>query len=160
MGASEGEIIRVIRIEASPADVFPYFVDAHKLVAWKAVNAEVDATPGGMFRLDITGRGDVAIGSYVEIDPPRRVVFTWAWEGDDPSVTRPGVVEVTLTPEGQGTVLRLVHRGLAPDRQGGSAQGWDHYLARLVLVAGGEDPGRDPWAGRDASGSRIEEEAS
>ncbi len=142
------EIVREVRIAASPDEVFPYFTDADKLVVWKAVRAELDARPGGVFRMDVTGRGDIARGQYVEIDPPRRVVFTWEWE-DRGTATPPArsVVEVTLSPDGDGgTLLRLVHRGVPQEIRRGSAAGWAHYLARLVLAAAGHDPGPDPWA--------------
>ena len=86
-------------------------------MAWKAVSAEAEGRPGGRFRIDVTGRGDVAVGSYLEVSPPHRVVFTWSWEGDEESIAAPGVVEVTLSPDGEGTRLRLVHRGLKPDEK-------------------------------------------
>jgi uncharacterized protein YndB with AHSA1/START domain len=76
MPIQSADLIREVRIEASPEDVFSYFVDPEKLVSWKATAAEADARPGGRFRLDVTGRGDVAWGEYLEIDPPRRVTFT------------------------------------------------------------------------------------
>jgi uncharacterized protein YndB with AHSA1/START domain len=78
-GTSEA-IVREIFIDASPGDVFPYFTDAAKMVVWKAVSAEIDGRLGGDFRIDVTGAGDVARGAFLEIDSPRRVVFTWAWE--------------------------------------------------------------------------------
>jgi uncharacterized protein YndB with AHSA1/START domain len=144
------EIVREIHIAASPAEVFPYFIDAEKMRAWKAVKAEIlGTTPGGKFRLDVTGRGDVATGSYLEVDPPRRVVFTWMWEGEDQANSEPGVVVVTLTPDEGGTWLRLVHRGLPAQVQERSAAGWAHYLDRLAAVASGKDPGPDPWASMD-----------
>ena len=146
MSAGSDEIVRELHIEATPAQVFPYFVDPGKLLAWKAVSAEAEARPGGRFRMDVTGRGDVAIGSYLEVSPPHRVVFTWSWEGDVKSIAEPGVVEVTLVPDGAGTRLRLVHRGLKPEKSAGSAAGWTHYLARLAVAARGEAPGPDPWA--------------
>ena len=140
------EIVRELHVEASPAQVFPYFVDPEKVGAWKAVFAEINAIPGGSFRMDVTGRGDVAVGSFLEVDPPNRVVFTWSWEGQDHATSPPGVVEVTLTPDGEGTRLRLVHRGLEPGQLEKSAAGWDHYLDRLAVAARGADPGPDPWA--------------
>jgi uncharacterized protein YndB with AHSA1/START domain len=142
-------IVREVWIAAAPEDVFPYFTDADKLTVWKAVWAESDATPGGGFRVDITGRGDIAHGAYVAIEPPRRVVFTWLWENADlvdPDPDRASVVEVTLAADRGGTLLRLVHRGLPAEQRGGSAQGWTHYLSRLVVAASGHDPGPDPWA--------------
>ena len=148
MTADPDAIVREIRIAATPEDVFPYFTDANKLVVWKAVSAELDARPGGTFRMDVTGRGDVAQGEYLEIDPPRRIVFTWRWETDDPAM-RAGssVIEVTLWPEGDETLLRFVQRGVPEQRRHHSSAGWAHYLERLALAAAGQDPGPDPWAG-------------
>jgi uncharacterized protein YndB with AHSA1/START domain len=141
------EIVREIHIAAPPAEVFPYFIDADKMRAWKAVKVEIlGSTPGATFRLDVTGRGDVATGSFVEIDPPRRVVFTWRWEREDRAHDEPGVVEVTLTPDEGGTRLRLVHRGVAAQLRERSAAGWAHYLDRLAAVSSGVDPGPDAWA--------------
>ncbi len=154
MPARSDEIVRELHIDATPAQVFPYFVDPGKLIAWKAVAAEAEARPGGRFRMDVTGRGDVAVGSYVEVSPPHRVVFTWSWEGDEESIAAPGVVEVTLSPDGEGTRLRLVHRGIKPGHGAKSEAGWEHYLSRLARVARGEDPGPDPWAAPQPEPSR------
>jgi uncharacterized protein YndB with AHSA1/START domain len=150
MPADTEEIVREVRIAATPTVVFPYFTDPEKLVAWKAATIELDARPGGRFRMDVTGRGDVAEGEYLDIDPPHRIRFSWRWENErsdtDAAAQAPGVVEVTLTPDGDGTLLRLVHRGISGPNRDGSAAGWTHYLARLVIVASGGDPGPDPWA--------------
>jgi uncharacterized protein YndB with AHSA1/START domain len=103
MSVQSDDLIREVRIEASPAEVFRYFTDPEKLVSWKAVAAESDARCGGRFRLDITGRGDVAWGEYLEIDPPHRLTFTWHWENelaDGQRSPAPSVVEVTLTRKG------------------------------------------------------------
>ena len=140
-------IVREIHIAATPDEVFPYFTDAEKMVVWKAVGAELDARPGGDFRIDVTGDGDVARGAYLEIERPHRVVFSWGWEKDGAALPAGStVVEVTLEPAGDGTLLRLVHRGVSDESQDRSAAGWDHYLARLALAAAGRDPGPDPWA--------------
>jgi uncharacterized protein YndB with AHSA1/START domain len=150
MSAQADEIIREVRIAAAPADVFPYFTHPDKLVTWKAATVEADARPGGRFRMDVTGRGDVAEGEYLDIDPPHRIRFTWHWENEQPDirVAAPAhsVVEVTLTADGDGTLLRLVHRGIPGPNREGSAAGWAHYLARLELAATGREPGPDPWA--------------
>jgi len=140
-------IVREVWIAATPEDVFPYFTDAHKLSVWKAAWVESDARPGGGFRADITGRGDIAYGAYLEVEPPRRIVFSWQWQNADlADLYRASVVEVTLAPNGGGTLLRLVHRGVPPANRGGSAEGWTHYLSRLAVAATGNDPGPDPWA--------------
>ena len=94
--------------------------------------------------------------------PPHRIRFSWHWHngssGSHPAAEGSSVseVEVTLAPDGDGTLLRLVHRGFAgPDRDA-SAAGWVHYLARLQLAAAGCDPGPDPWAGSRSASSPTE----
>jgi Activator of Hsp90 ATPase homolog 1-like protein len=54
---------------------------------------------------------------------------------------------VTLQPDGSGTLLRLVHRGLPAGEVEQHAHGWDLYLGRLVTAGAGGDPGPDPNAG-------------
>ncbi len=134
-----------IRIEARPETVFQYFVDPDKMLKWKGVEATLDPRPGGVYRVDMNRR-DVASGRYVELDPPRRVVFTWGWEG---SHVPPGstTVEVTLTPDGDATIVKLRHLDLPDEEQQKlHAEGWDHYLGRLAAATAGQDPGPDPWA--------------
>jgi uncharacterized protein YndB with AHSA1/START domain len=151
--ADAQEIVRELHIAAAPAVVFAYFVDAGKLMAWKAAYAETEPRVGGAYRMDVTGGGDIAIGTFLEIDPPNRVVFSMSWQASDGTADPAGVVEVTLAPDGEGTWLRLVHRGLAAPRRDHSAKGWAHYLDRLALAASGVDPGPDPWARTPAAGS-------
>jgi uncharacterized protein YndB with AHSA1/START domain len=143
------------RIAARPETVFTYFTDPVRFCQWQGVDAELDPRPGGTFRLTVTGRSRVvARGEYVEVDPPHRVVFTWGWEQVDglPDGMRglmPGTstVEVELTPEGDGTVLRLRHSGLPTDpEQKIHTEGWTATLDRLAVAAAGGDPGPDPFA--------------
>ena len=140
------DIVREVRIDAPPDEVFLFFTDPDKMIAWKAIEAELDPRPGGVFRINVTGR-DTARGEYVEIDPPRRVVFTFGWESaDSPEPPGSTIVEITLLPDGDGTLVRLVHSGVPDEIRAGSAGGWDHYLARLMVAAEGGNPGPDPWA--------------
>jgi uncharacterized protein YndB with AHSA1/START domain len=137
-----------VRISASPETVFAFFVDAEQMIRWQGVSAELDARPGGIFRLEVTP-GWMAVGSYVKVDPPRFVSFTWGWEGDVAPVPVGGsLVEVTLEADGDETVVSLRHSGL-PSEESVAAhlEGWTHYFERLAIVAPGGDPGRDPWLG-------------
>jgi uncharacterized protein YndB with AHSA1/START domain len=90
----------------------------------------------------------IVIGEYVAVDPPHRVVFTWGWAGDY-AATPPGssTVEITLTPDGDGTLVRIVHSNL-PTAESAElhGHGWDQYLPRLAIAAGGGDVGADPNA--------------
>ncbi|MEW6582436.1 MAG: SRPBCC domain-containing protein [Actinomycetota bacterium] len=88
---------------------------------WRGVGAEVDLRPGGRYRLAMKdpqdGRVHAVTGEYLVVDRPRRLVFTWAWEGDPPEMegSAETVVTVELHAEGDGTRLVLVHRGFAHD---------------------------------------------
>ena len=77
-----------LRIAAPPEVVFPYFTDPARMVEWMGVAALLDPRPGGTFRVEPNGR-DVVLGEYLEVEPPRRVVFTWGFDGPSAS-RRPG----------------------------------------------------------------------
>ena len=138
---------REIRIAARPETVFDFFVDPEKMVRWKGRRAELDPRPGGVYRVEINDQA-IARGEYVEIDAPNRVVFTWGWEGQDTGehAVPPGSsrVEVELTPDGDGTLVRLRHLDLPEQSREIHGQGWDMYLGRLAAAAQGRDPGADP----------------
>jgi uncharacterized protein YndB with AHSA1/START domain len=145
MPAGDRSVTAEIRIDARPEAVFPFLTEPDRIVRWKGVEAHVDATPGGAYRVHVTRR-DVAVGEYVRIEPPRRVVFTWGWEGDDQLPPGSSTVEIELLPDGDGTIVRLTHSGLPEGADVGQLEGWHHFLPRLAAVAAGDDPGPDPWA--------------
>jgi uncharacterized protein YndB with AHSA1/START domain len=65
---TDGTFVTTVRIDAAPAEVFPYLVDPALITRWMGDHAQLDATPGGAYVLDING---VSIrGTFVEIDPP------------------------------------------------------------------------------------------
>jgi len=133
-----------LRIEASPETVFEFFTDPEKMTRWKGSSAELDPRPGGVYRVGGIGDGAVAVGEFVELDLPRRLVFTWGWEGDEEVPPGSSTVEVTLTPDGDATLLRLVHRDLPSGQGAKHAEGWQYFVPRLALAAAGKDPGADP----------------
>jgi uncharacterized protein YndB with AHSA1/START domain len=138
---------REIRIAARPETVFDFFIDPEKMVQWKGRQADLDARPGGIYRVEISDQA-IARGEYVEVDRPSRVVFTWGWEGQEsgPHAVAPGSsrVEVSLEPDGDGTLVRLRHLDLPEESREIHGQGWDLYLGRLAVVAAGGAPGPDP----------------
>ena len=141
---------REVRIAARPEVVFLYFTDPARIVQWKGISAFLDARVGGVYRVNVTGR-DIALGEYLEIEPYSRIVISWGWESGPvpPGSTR---VEITFIPDGDGTIVRLRHSGLGGEAAAQHAEGWEHYLARLVLAAEGTDAGPDPWVTPQASG--------
>ncbi len=126
-----------VRIAAPPDVVFPYFTDATLAVRWLAETAELDARPGGSLALDVRGGGR-ARGTFVEVDPPYRVVFSWGVL-DEPDLP-PGssMVEVVLEEDGDDTVVTLTHRGLPERFRPSHEEGWNHWLGVLGPLALGE----------------------
>jgi uncharacterized protein YndB with AHSA1/START domain len=137
-----GLIEREVRIAARPETVFSFWVEPERITQWMGRTVTFDARPGGAFRLDYNG-SDIARGEVLEIDPPHRLVISWGWEAPG-DATPPGAsrVEVLLTPDGDGTLLRLRHTGLVADAVEGHAVGWDQFLPGLVNAAEGEASSR------------------
>jgi len=134
-----------VRIQARPETVFEFFIDPEKMSRWKGSSAELDPRPGGTYRVGGIAGGATVVGEYVELDPPNHLVFTWGWEGDPDVPPGSSTVEVTLTSDGDATVLRLVHRDLPAGQGAKHMEGWEHFVPRLVEAAAGGDPGPDPW---------------
>jgi len=131
-------------IPAPPQEVFRWFVQPELLVRWLGIAAELEPRPGGRFRFEVT-EGQWCSGRYVEVVPARRVVVTWGWDSDAIPVP-PGssTVAVDLLEHPEGTLVRLVHGGLAPEVRPLHAEGWSRFLPRLAAVVGGRDPGQHP----------------
>jgi uncharacterized protein YndB with AHSA1/START domain len=132
------------RIEALPEEVFIYLTDVDKYTSWMGMVAELDPRPGGIYRVRMNS-DTVALGEFLEVDPPSRVVFTWGWEGDEAVPPGSTTVEITLQKDGDGTILRLRHSGFTTHEATAShREGWAMYVERLSVAAPGGDPGPDP----------------
>ena len=124
---------------ASPERVFDAFLDVqtarHFLFATPAgemITAEIDARVGGHF--EFTERrpdmGDVRhIGEYLEIDRPRRLVFSFGVPQLDLRTT---TVTIEIRPDGSGCELTLTHEGVPPDYLERTSDGWSRILASLL----------------------------
>jgi uncharacterized protein YndB with AHSA1/START domain len=138
------DLMREVLIDATPETIFPLLTTAEGYLRWEGTEAEIDARPGGVYRVVVAGEY-VGLGEFVEVVPNERVVFTFGWDMPDNPI-RPGStrVEITLTPDGTKTLLRLSHTGLPDDEAVAQhIHGWDHYLGRLAVVGGGGEVGPD-----------------
>jgi uncharacterized protein YndB with AHSA1/START domain len=125
------------RIDAPPEIVFAYLTDSARFTQWMGVGAELDARPGGRYRIDVDGV-HIAVGEYQQVDPPRRLVMSWGWDGHPTVPPGSTTVEITLTAERGATVLRLRHLGLPnADERRNHQDGWTLYTGRLREVAAG-----------------------
>jgi uncharacterized protein YndB with AHSA1/START domain len=137
------ELIREVVMDASPATIFPFLTDPAQHVRWIGTEAELDPRAGGVYRVLAQGKNP-GVGEFVEVVPDHKVVFTFGWDvPHHPIPARSTEVEITLTPDGDKTRVRLVHRGLPDDAVNDHTQGWDHYLDRLAIVSAGGVVGPD-----------------
>jgi uncharacterized protein YndB with AHSA1/START domain len=140
---------REVLIAARPETVFEFFTDPEKQALWMGRRAELDPRPGGIYRVEVSDP-IVGSGEFLEVHAPSRVVFSFGWEGQEAGQGEHGVppgssrVEVTLAPEGEGTLVRLRHLDLPEQAREMHGQGWQLYLDRLQIAATGGDPGPDP----------------
>jgi uncharacterized protein YndB with AHSA1/START domain len=122
------------RIAAAPGTVFSYLVEPAKFVAWMGATAELDPRPGGRFRIEVDS-GTVAVGEYRVIEPPHRLVLTWGWERSETVPPGSTTVEITLAPDGSGTLFRLRHLGLPSEEERKNHRtGWTMYSERLAAL--------------------------
>lgn len=133
----------ILPVDAETA--FALITQPERLRRWSAVAARIDLRLGGEYRWTVAP-GNSAMGTITQIEPGKCVVYRWGWDGS--TDLPPGASKVTLTlePVAGGTSVRLVHEGLTPEQEVGHAEGWDHYLARLVQFTTTGDAGADPWA--------------
>ena len=131
-----------IHIEAPPERVFEHFVRPEAMVRWMGEYAVLEPERGGRFEVNV--QGAPVRGRYIEVEPPHRVVMSWGYAGSDALPPGASTVEVRLTVDGVGTRVDLEHRDLPIEERSGHERGWEHYLERLQIAAGGAEPGDDP----------------
>ena len=132
-----------IDIDAAPETVFEFLVTESGMTSWMGTRATLEPVPGGTFAVDIAGFR--ARGSFIEVDPPRRVSVTWGFieSAELPPGTSTVLFELTRIPT--GTRLEVVHTDL-PDRElPGHAEGWANFLPRLTLAATNREVPDDTW---------------
>ena len=121
-----------VRIAASPEVVFPYFTDPELMVRWIGERIDLDARPGGQFRVDF-GK-TTALGTYTSVEPPYRVVFTWGIPEDATLPPGGSTVEVLFVADGADTIVSLTHNGLPPEYEPSHLEGWEGCLGALSKV--------------------------
>lgn len=137
------DAVKELLIKAPPGVIFPYLTDPEKFILWMGTDVTIVAEPGGEFR-SLCGGVNPSAGTFLEVVPNQKVVFTFGWDlPDHPIPASSTTVEITLTPAGEDTVVRLVHRGLPDDAISDHLKGWTYYLDRLAVVASGGDAGPD-----------------
>jgi uncharacterized protein YndB with AHSA1/START domain len=133
------------RFKASRERVFAAFSTLEAMAAGfgppgvTVVGDSLDFRVGGLYRLRIKKPDEdmVVGGTYREITPPSKLVFTWKWEDDEDWVSVDSVITLEFHAEGDETELQLTQVGFpVPESRDRHAHGWgvcfdklDAYLA-------------------------------
>jgi len=172
MGMSDraGEVTLSMTIHAAPETVFRFFTDPARFARWWAApgggKATIEPRVGGAVRIEYVGGGAVMAGKVLEIDEPRRFVFTWGYEkGNDAVAAGSSRVEIALKEVSEGTLLTLTHSGLpTPEQRAGHRTGWRHYLSCMAVECARDQHGEtmtrvvagwyEAWTTADAAARR------
>lgn len=131
----------VRRIKASPARLWAAITDPAQMAQWwgpdagPTLSAEADLRPGGRYSVVfqmLDGRQGNPSGTYREIVPQQKLVFTWEL-ADEPD----SVVTFLLKAIDGGTELTLTHEQLPSEALRVShARGWAGFLDQLSAFLG------------------------
>jgi uncharacterized protein YndB with AHSA1/START domain len=94
--------------------------------------------PGETFHLDLDGTA--IAGRYIEVDAPHRMLLRWDGQGTDTATPTSALVEITLTPTGDGTKVRVQFSGLGAEDAAFHRQLWARHLDRIATLLAGAEP--------------------
>lgn len=133
--------LRTLRIsrhfDASPERVFDAWLDPATAGRWlfsapngEMVKVDIDARVGGhfCFRDRRDGEDVDHVGEYLQIDRPRRLVFTFGVPKYAEAMTR---VTIDIVPVGSGCDLTLLHEDVLPEWADATTEGWTGILEHL-----------------------------
>ena len=76
-------------------------------------------------------------GEYRELQPGKKIVFTWQWEDEEDCENHVSIVTVELTDRDNGTELRLTHERLPNEAsRDGHTRGWNSAFDKLEKFVG------------------------
>jgi len=144
-----GSIQREMMIDASPDVVFEVISSPEHLREWWPDDADLAPVAGsvGSVTFGDPAQPDATVVSVkvVEVDPPRRFSFRWAYDEQDVSLSMGSLlVTFDLLPRDGGTLLRFSEQGfrergweaaVLEETYRDHETGWDHFLPRLVAYA-------------------------
>ncbi|WP_285409828.1 SRPBCC domain-containing protein [Variovorax sp. efr-133-TYG-130] len=94
--------------------------------------AEVDLHVGGRFRVQMLaddGETYDVSGTYLEVVPNRKLVFSWAWRSTPERESR---VTVRIEPDAEGCELLLLHEQFFDEAaRDAHHHGWSEALVKL-----------------------------
>lgn len=126
------------RFDAAPEQVLAAWLDPgavqQGLFATSSGHpVEIDARAGGSCLIPNRWGGVEVVIAYLEITPPRRLVFDLTLPYFSPDSDR---LTVDIAPAGAGCLLTLIHEGPPPEDQSLIEQGWAGMFDDLAATLG------------------------
>jgi uncharacterized protein YndB with AHSA1/START domain len=128
---------RSVVIQATPETVFRFFSDSERWSRWWGAGSTIDARAGGKVYIRHPN-GIETVGEVLEVEPPRRIVFTYGFPTGKPIPPGGSRVTVKLEPCEAGTRLHLVHEFSDATQRDHHVQGWRFQLSVFANVVADE----------------------
>jgi uncharacterized protein YndB with AHSA1/START domain len=130
-----------VSIAATPDEVWRAITDPEMTRRYYYGTDIVSTWEPGAEWTSVSGDELYLKGRVVEVDPARRLVQTFHVEIEEPAASDPlSTVTWELTPNGDGTQLKLVHEDLAPATFEYTDGGWEHILGGLKTLLESPEP--------------------
>ncbi len=129
------------RFDTDRADLWSALTDPERLARWLG-EVEGDLRPGGTFRAHYFASGWEGTGRVEACEPMQRLLISTS-AADEPD----GIVEVTLTADGDQTILVIEDRGVPRDQIAAYGAGDQIHLEDLAAYLAGDSPcdARSRW---------------
>jgi uncharacterized protein YndB with AHSA1/START domain len=119
---------RSILIKADQDTVFSFFTNPSRWAAWWGAGSTVDPRVGGAIKIRHSN-GFESVGQVLEIDPPRRFVFTYSLQAAKPVPAEESRVTLTLESGGAGTLVSVAHEVADKSVSELLPQGWRFHFS-------------------------------
>lgn len=134
-----------IDIKTSPERVYAAWTKQDEFVKWFGPRVDgslevdtFDCSVGGKYDVTMVfADGDRVqlLGDFQELDPPKKLVFTWQWKEGPAAASGPTLVTVDIVPSTKGALLTLTHeRFTSVQSRNDHQSGWGPLLVKLANV--------------------------
>ncbi len=117
--------------DVTPGELFSYWIEPEKLKTWWPNEVTVDPVPGGRYCYEFAA-GHILTGTFSDVEPGRRLAFSWRWEHETDREQR---VVVDFERRDADTLLTVTQGPYTVGKAGRERQAqlddWTHLLGRL-----------------------------